>query len=174
MKNFIFIIFVMVNFSSCLLPKVGFSTLSINVTYTQDYCKGVAPNQEMLDSLSRKRIYVGKKLYLKKGSENNPDAPIFHTVTTNAKGVLVMPELFPGKYYLVDDDRLKPIDYSKNKNIKVIDQKCVNKWFKKPILVFEIKKNIKQRLFYEINFHKSCYLGESNLQCVDYIGPKIP
>jgi hypothetical protein len=154
--------------------KVGFSTCFVNVTYTASYCMGMRPEQAMLDSLAKARPYVGKKLYLKKGETNDPSSPILQTITTKAGGTISLPDLFPGKYYLIDEDRLHPIDYAKMQDVQVMDQLCIDKWFKKPIITFEIKKNKKQHLYFNINFHKSCYLGESGVPCIQYTGPQRP
>ena len=154
--------------------KVGFSTCIVNVTYTTEYCMGMRPTQAILDSLAKPRAYVGKKLYLKKGVVNDVSAPIVQTLITKTGGTISLPDLFPGKYYIIDEDHLHPIDYAHLKDMKITDQACIDKWFKKPLVTFEIKKNKKQHLYLSLNFYKSCYKGEASVPCLQYTGPLKP
>lgn len=154
--------------------KVGFSTCILHVTYTESYCMGMRPTQEMLDTLAKPRPYIGKTLYLKKGEINDPKAPVVQTIITKSGGEISLNDLYPGKYYLIDEDRLHQIEYYKLENISVSDQNCIDKWFKKPLLTFEIKKNKKQHLYFKLNFHKTCYQGESGVPCTQYTGPQKP
>ena len=169
-----FLAIVLISCTHLFKLKVGFSTLIINVTYTTEYCMGMRPTDEMLDSLAKPRPYVGKKLYLKKGITNDTLTPILQTLITKADGTIALPDLFPGKYYIIDEDHLHTKNYGKLQDIQVTDQACINKWFKKPLLNFEVKKNIKQHLYYTINFHKSCYKGEASVPCIRYTGPMKP
>jgi hypothetical protein len=168
------LVVLLVSCAGFLKLKVGFSTCIVNVTYTTEYCMGMRPTQEMLDSLAKPRAYVGKKLYLKKGEVNESSAPILQTLITKAGGVISLPDLFPGKYYIVDDEHLHPIDYAHQNDMVVTDQGCIDKWFKKPLLTFEIKKNKKQHIYLAVNFCKSCYKGEANVPCLQYTGPLKP
>lgn len=157
-------------------PKKVEKKYAVNfaISYTESYCMGMRPTEEMLKELAIPKPYQNRELSIIKGKESfDKMKSIFvGKITTNGKGVATL-NLPEGVYSIIDNE--KASFYNKVKNDKVNYQissdACVQEWIKRPILTFTVsKKGAKVKYI----FNKSCYLGENVSQCINYIGPQKP
>jgi hypothetical protein len=142
------------------------------VTRTIAYCGGIAPTTEMVAESMKKRPYVGKTFYIRKGKINSTKQSALLKVTADSMGRFVF-NLPPGQYIFIQADQLKPIDYNKITRGEAlhIDASCLKQWWQTPYYYFEIKdKNIENLIF---EFNKRCFV-ESDNPCIQYIGPMPP
>lgn len=150
--------------------------VKITVTYTQSYCGGARPSDDMMQELNTPKPLSGKKLFVKKGKENSANATIIKEVVTDDEGKINL-KLEPGFYCVVDENKKdrKKIDewiklYEKETTYyEAINKACLEKWFKSADLVIEVQKSGNN---FTINYHEPC--SWHAIPCANYKGPYPP
>lgn len=147
--------------------------VDILVTQTESYCGGAAPSKEVEDRLFTPVPLGGKKMFLKKGSVNNPDQKALAEFTTSRSGT-IMTYLPEGTYLLVDEKKATRDYYKKlaqeyameTKNFKAINMQCLDEWVATPDLVFTVAKG--KPLSVSVNYNKDCEW--KSVPCAKYKG----
>ncbi len=148
--------------------------VEIKITRTHSHCGGMAPTPQMLEN-ARKQKPFATTVYLKKGSVNELNTPIYKTLSSNSDGIIEL-DLEPGDYFIVREDKKDKQtfeDYVKGRNsdqniyYEGFTRACYLEYFKKPDLSFTVSDTSTQ---FHRNFHKGCY----NKPCENYIGPYPP
>lgn len=157
-------------------PKKVEKKYAVNfaITYTESYCMGMRPTEQILKELSTPKQYPNRELSIIKGNGNfNSMKSVFVGKILTDKNGFAKLNLQEGVYSIIDNE--KAAFYSKVKNdtidYKITSEACVQDWIKSPIFTFTVTKkgaNVKYQ------FNKSCYLGENASQCISYIGPQRP
>ncbi len=108
------------------------TTFSFEITYTQSYCGGVEPTQEMLNEANTPKPYSNYTLFFK-----NKKGKI-DSATTNDKGLIFI-KLKKGNYQMFEGWKLKNSSPN-NDPIKNFDVECLKNYWGKPISQFKICK----------------------------------
>lgn len=149
----------------------------IQVTQTESYCGGAAPSPEMEARMYTPVPLPEKKVFLKKGEKNNPDLKPLVSLTSDAKGMIVI-YLSPGVYNLVDD-RKHSRDYynsllknheKETESYSAINKECLEQWVVEPELTLIVESD-KENVFV-VNFNKDC--PWRRIPCVGYKGNYPP
>jgi hypothetical protein len=174
MKFLILIVFAL---SFCIgKPKPSKVNVEGKITYTESYCQGMRPTEEILAEKRRQKPLAGKKLYIRKGKVNFITTPIIAEVITDSAGIFKL-NLPKGEYCLVADNKKDDSFYNSiiNKHSRKTDfygevnKECLDEWIKTPDLIFEVGAT-KTSISY--NFHFPCEW--SKIPCTTYTGPLPP
>lgn len=144
--------------------------VSIQVFYTESYCMGMQPTEEMLAELAKPKAYPDRELAILKKSGSKQT--LVTTVKTNNEGLINI-NLPAGEYSVMDNSKSTFYNQIKNDkdNYAISSEACLKEWLNKPILTFIVtQKAIKLKH----TFNKSCYLGENQSTCISYTGPQKP
>ena len=146
-------------------------SVSGKVTQTYSYCGGAAPSKQILDKLATPEVYTNKRFYIRAGKINSVKARIVKSFTTGNDGTFSI-ELEPGTYSIILEEqfhKIKAGDYAKQN--QHADEQCLQKWWKKPYYIIEIRdRNINNLVF---NFHHNCFVSD-DIPCLEYTGPPVP
>lgn len=157
-------------------PKKVEKKYAVNfvISYTESYCMGMRPTEEILKELAIPKPYQNRELSIIKGKESfdKMKSVFVGKVTTNAKGLAIL-NLPEGVYSIIDNEKASFYNKVKNdkENYQINSDACVQEWIKSPILTFTVSKKSTSVKYI---FNKSCYLGENVSQCINYIGPQKP
>lgn len=152
--------------------KSTLRSISGTVVQTSDYCGGIAPPEEMRESLRKEKPYPRKELFVRGGTINKYSHSVLKRFVSDAEGRFKI-SLPPGVYCVIEaskKDELKlpattkgnpPADQS-----SAADGDCLEKWYRTCDKTLKIsKQNLKGVV---IKFHHTC-----NPPCVTG-GPPIP
>lgn len=143
-------------------------TISGKVDQLFSYCGGARPTQRTLDDLSQPKPFADKIFYIKEGNINTKEGKVITSFTTKGDGSFSF-QLPKGIYSIVVAEQLQSINVTdfQNKNLNV-DQQCLQKWWKKPYHILEVKnQNISDLYFL---FKHQCRIPY-DIPCLTYIGP---
>jgi hypothetical protein len=144
------------------------------LNYTESYCGGARPTEEMLAEMSQPKPMVGERLYLRKGSANNVDEPVVASEITDHSGKAIF-HVKPGQYCVVrafksdntQSEKWKRELLKGNELYAPLDMECLKKWLATPELVIEVSEN--GPLKFELLINKPCKWN--SIPCAQYIGP---
>jgi hypothetical protein len=144
--------------------------VTIQLFYTNSYCMGMRPTEEMLAELAKPKIYPDRELTIMK--MRGKKQTLVATVKANREGLINI-DLPAGEYSIMDNSKSTFYNQIKNDrdNYAISSEVCVKEWLSKPILTFSITK---KAVAIKHTFNKSCYLGENPSPCISYIGPQKP
>lgn len=134
----------------------------IIITKTDSYCGGANPSQEMLDEIKKKKIPVGEKFYVIKGSCNTSNRKILSTLAFDSNGKLKL-SMAPGCYSIINEAGLNrpAADTSQ------FDMNCILEEWKKPLFSFEVHKGKSETFSHNIEevcpFNLPCRKGRMEL-----------
>lgn len=147
-----------------------------NVTYSQSYCGGARPTDEVLMEITSPKPMVNSTFYVRQGKENNPELEIFFTFKTDDKGNFNF-TLPPGDYVIIEQNRtdssyyhsvLKTYGKETNSN-SAADTTCMKKWLAGCLAQFTVADSDLKNINWDM--HTSCFI---NAPCVHYKGPYPP
>lgn len=151
--------------------------VKILLTTTGAYCGGVEPSQEQLEEIRTPKPYANKKVYLRKGNENDVSKPVDFVLESDSLGV-IKTHLPEGTYSIVFED--KSTQEKKDQLIKkygektdqrsAIDQECLDKHFLKPEAVLKVQAGQKN----EVTVNKQVQCPWGSVPCSRYTGPLPP
>src|SRR5713226_3214179 len=140
--------------------KSTLRTISGTVVQTSDYCGGMAPTDEMLESLRKEKPFPEKELFVRIGTVNKYSSRVLQRFVSDAAGRFKI-SLPPGIYCVIEaskKDELKlpattkgnaPADQS-----SATDEDCLEKWYRTCDKTLKIgKQNLKGVV---IQFHHTC------------------
>lgn len=141
------------------------------------YCSGARPSKEVLNNIKQPKPYSNKKLFVKKGKENNFKKKAILEVTTDSFGKFSF-SLPAGEYCIVDDYKYDKKNYKalleeykvETRHFSVISETCLDEWFRTPELVFSVVGKDLDSL--TITYHDKC--SWNKIPCVTYRGPLPP
>lgn len=149
-------------------------TIEIFVTKTGAWCGGMRPTEDMMQEIKSPKPLRQNTFYIKKGTVNSTNAPIFKTVTTDTAG-LIQIDLPEGDYIIVNEDKKDKNTYDayvtraskgfggyKNFNLE-----CYEEWFSKPDGLLHVSDS---SLTFKVNYSKRCWYSP----CMTYTGPYPP
>lgn len=141
------------------------------VTQTTRYCGGARPTQEMLDQMAIPVPYPNKKFYIRKGSTNDLACKVIKSFSTDSIGLFSI-YLEPGTYSIILDEQVRALNLKDYKfaNI-VVDDKCLQEWWKKPYYILEVKD--KNNVELDFIFNHACFIPK-DIPCLTYTGPFPP
>lgn len=151
----------------------GFQTkhnVSGKILITNPYCGGPAPTEEMTRLANTPLPFAGCKLYVRADTFNNAAKPVIAEFVADTNGNFSI-QLPPGKYCLIQEEQLKPIkssDLIKDRYHAVSSEKCVQEWWGKGLLVFEVKDTSLAGV--DTHFYRQCHV-QTFCPCVYYDGP---
>jgi hypothetical protein len=141
-------------------PKSTLRVISGTVVQTSDYCGGIAPPEEMRESLRKEKPYPRKELFVRGGTINKYSQPVLERFVSDEEGRFKI-SLPPGVYCVIEatkKDELKlpattkgnrPADQS-----STTDKDCLEKWYHTCDNTLKIgKQNLKGVV---IKFHHTC------------------
>ncbi len=145
-------------------------TVSGSITQTHAYCGGIRPPDSQLKELRTPRALPGKKLYIKTGSENTASTQVIRELVADSAGHFRL-QLPSGTYCIVEKEQVSKLDLDnfrkKKTNYMELDESCLQQWWAKCQLSFEVKAADQTDL--QINFYFPC---ETNgIPCMRYTGP---
>lgn len=144
--------------------------------YTSSYCGGARPPDEMLLELQTPKPLHGKKIFIKKGKQNEADLELIDSAVTDINGHFFL--LLPSGDYVAVGEEKKDKKYCNallKKHAKAtqynsaIDVECLNNWFKTPDFTFTVKNS--NQVVNHV-YHKGCQWNET--PCTQYTGPLPP
>lgn len=147
---------------------------TINLQYTNSYCGGAQPNDQILADLNKPKPFSDQMIYVKQGSKNILSNPILDSAKTNATGDVRF-NLSQGTYCLIRKERVDKQYYNSlvekykidTKNYSRVDNTCLDKWMAEVDFVFQVDEvNAKN---FEFVIHNPCWWN--SIPCVDYRGP---
>jgi hypothetical protein len=146
----------------------------VQLNYTESYCGGARPTEELLAEMSQSKPMVGERLYLRKGSANNIDEPVVASEITDNSGKAIF-HVKSGQYCVVrasKSDNAQSEKWRKellkgNELYGPVDIECLKKWLATPELVIEVGEN--GPLKFELLINKPCTWN--SIPCAQYIGP---
>lgn len=149
--------------------------VSGTILQTEAYCGGAAPSQQMLDELRMPKPLAGKTIYLKRGQENDPEAPVVASATSDQRGEFSL-SLASGWYVVVDESKKDKASYNymlanfakESAQYSPVDRKCLDQWIGEADLVFEVADTDLSGV--NITFHKPC--SWNSFPCVRFIGKR--
>ncbi len=168
MKSFLFFFLF---FTGCFVPKSSrsFLTLSGKVTFSQEYCGGAAPSEELLQAIRKPKPYVNFKIYVREGVENSLHARIIDSVLTDKDGRFSF-TLPPGKYVLLSEYHKDRKIFKPLPNRRISDKKCLEEWWRSGLASLDLQMSVDTLHFH---IHKRCFLPEG-VPCLFYTGPMPP
>lgn len=183
MKNTAILFSLFILFSSAAICKKDKKTFMIQgqLTTTESWCGGMRPTPEIEKNLRIPKALPNTKIYIRKGTVNDPKSKIIQTVTSDANGNFSV-KLPAGKYVIVDEKKkdrkyaeelLKKFE-KETQNYSAIDKNCLEEWLKTPDFTFEIDANgtLKNMDTLKVNYHLPCSFR--SVPCVQYRGPMPP
>jgi hypothetical protein len=146
----------------------------IQLNYTESYCAGARPTDEILAEIALPKPMNGERLYLRKGSVNNLNEPLVASEITDQSGRAIF-HLMPGQYCVLRASRSdkKQTEKWKDELLKgnelygPIDIECLEKWLATPELMIEVSES--GLLKFEMLINKPC--PWNSIPCAQYIGP---
>ncbi|MBI3233168.1 MAG: hypothetical protein HYZ42_03880 [Bacteroidetes bacterium] len=163
----VYVLFIGMSLSFKVSPTYIFSG---RITYTQDYCGGAAPPQDLIEKLKTPKPLANKKIYFKKGRVNGLNKTRIGYFTTDSLGRFNI-KLTASDYVFFDESKLRweeEHDMTESVNM-TIDYKCLlDKHMKGDFTIKKTQKNLKD---YAFNYHYPCAY---NLPCIEYHGPYPP
>ncbi len=146
----------------------------IQLNYTESYCGGARPTDEILAEMAQPKPMIGERLYLRKGSVNNINEPLVASEITDQSGRAIF-HLMPGQYCVLRASKIDNAQTEKWKNELLkgnelyapIDIECLEKWLATPELVIEVGES--GPLSFELLINKPC--PWNSIQCAQYKGP---
>lgn len=153
--------------------------ITIQCTYTESYCGGAYPPDELLAELARPKPLGSTALHIRTSADNknHTDAKLILSAITDAEGLvhITLPE---GNYVLVFDDKKDRTRYNeilerysqKTQYTDAVDRKCLQQWIETPELLLSVTAE-GGRVF-NVNHHKVC--SWYAIPCVEYRGPLPP
>jgi len=159
---------------SCSQKAIPAGTLlyrvSGKITQSHAYCGGARPPQALLDEMTKPTPFPGKKLFIRSGSENSSAKPVLKEIVSDSLGLfsILLP---PGNYCVVQEDQVNKLDIAafrkKLTSYDKLDETCLQQWWDKCFLTFEVGSADKTNL--NIHFHFPCFTN--GLPCITYTGP---
>ncbi|MFN0031188.1 MAG: hypothetical protein ACKVOR_03410 [Flavobacteriales bacterium] len=151
--------------------------VKIYLTQTSSYCGGAEPPDELLIELATPQPLSGKKLHIKKGSNNDPRITPIASLNSLADGLAEM-QLEPGSYCVVYDNKVDSAYFkmllSKHsvatQSYSEINKKCIERWLLTAEYSFIVHKDSSN--VHTFNHHNQCAWG--GLPCMNYNGPYPP
>jgi hypothetical protein len=155
-------------------PNAGMLEVVVQLNYTESYCGGARPTEEMLAEMSQPKPMVCERLYLRKGIVNNIDEPVIASEITDNSGKAIF-HVKPGQYCVVrasKSDNAQSEKWKKellkgNELYAPLDMDCLKKWLATPELIIEVGEN--GPLKFELLINKPCTWN--SIPCAQYIGP---
>ena len=140
--------------------KSTLRTVSGTVVQTSDYCGGMAPTDEMLESLRKEKPFPEKELFVRIGTVNKYSSRVLQRFVSDAAGRFKI-SLPPGVYCVIEaskKDELKlPATTSGNPpagQTSAVSGDCLEKWYRTCDKTLKIgKQNLKGVV---IKFHHTC------------------
>ena len=146
-------------------------SVSGKVEYTEPYCGGARPTQEMVAELQKPKPFANLELVIRAGDRHDPEAPGIKLLKTDAQGQFET-ELPNGTYCIVLKEKADKPDYSKlSSEMYQVAEPCNENWMKECEITFEVKDAPVSGL--ALTLHKRCFQVDFN-PCVMYIGPMPP
>lgn len=181
MKHFIIVL-------TIICPFLSFETkntiqakskiqVSVYVSFTEDYCGGAEPDPEIMKEMRKPHNFKNKKIYIKAGEKNTVSSKIIFAGTTDSVGIIEL-RLKPGKYILVDERKCDRKFYAQilenhekpTATRMAVNKECLDKWWAKPDLMFEIKTGDPKS--FNVNYHLPC--SWNTIPCAEYTGAYPP
>lgn len=132
-----------------------------------DYCGGRNPSKIMLDELSKPTPFPDKKFYIKAGNINTEEGKVVNSFTSKADGTFSF-QLPEGTYSILVEEQLHKIEAKEYQNQKqIVDEKCLQEWWKTPYYVLVVKKQKNSPLGFI--FKHTCHI-KPDIPCIRYIG----
>lgn len=140
-----------------------------HITQTSEYCGGAVPSPQTLASLETPAPLAQKSIFIKIGSTNSGDKPVFKKVVTDDNGDFKI-SLKPGlTYSFVEEWKSGPMKYPANTEFVKYDHQCYSKEYSKPDFVLKVKKAVNPIV--KINYFNPCFFHPF---CGEYSGPLPP
>lgn len=157
-------------------PKPSKVNVEGKLTFTESYCQGMRPTEEILAEKKRQKPLVGKKLYIRKGKYNDITTPIIAEVITDSAGIFKL-NLPKGEYCLVNENKKDNSFYmtiikkhsKKTDFYGEVNKECLDEWLKTPDVIFEVGTT---KTSFSYNFHMPCEWART--PCTTYTGPLPP
>ena len=146
-------------------------TLSGKILIVNNYCGGVAPTQELLNSIREPQPCLEKYFFLKKGEANSAKNPVIDVIHIDSTGSFSV-QLKKGTYCVIQDFQTKPLkldNYKESENFKFQGDDCMRKYWSDCYQTIELNQNINDLI---ITTYKKCF-GDGN-PCMLYTGPMRP
>jgi len=140
--------------------KSSLRTISGTVVQTSDYCGGIAPPEELRESLRKEKPYPRKELFVRGETVNKYSHPVLERFVSDEEGRFKI-SLPPGNYCVVEaskrDDLKLPATTKGNApadQSSAADRDCLEKWYRTCDKTLKIgKQNLKGVV---IKFHHTC------------------
>lgn len=164
------------NLDNVNLPKMY--PIAINITSTESYCGGAAPNDQIMLDLQTPKKLANTAIYIRNGETNDWNKPIIAEGISDENG-LVKVELPDGIYCVVFSNKSTKKEFDsminqygeKTMYREAIDKECLLNFMMQPEIVFTVK-NGKTGAPIIINRHKPC--DWNSVPCSEYHGPLPP
>lgn len=148
------------------------------ITYTESWCGGARPTEEMEREFATPKPYAYYHLYLRKDT-NNIKLPIYMHIVTDSLGYFSI-KLPAGKYTVVDDRKKDEATYKstlekykkETSYTGAIDKACYTNYVSEPDFIINVERKSTSIIQVEYNYHKGC--NWSGAPCVEYRGPYPP
>lgn len=147
--------------------------VSGTIFYSESYCGGARPTDEMYLEITRERPYAGKKMYLLKGNKNEENKSIYDSIVPDSEGNFKL-DLPPGEYCLIQSIQRdkKVFAYCENTKDEIeADRKCMEDWWSACFYSFTVSDKPIENI--KLNFYRPCFLPEG-IPCLSYNGPMPP
>jgi hypothetical protein len=155
----------------------GEVTITGTVGQTQAHCGGARLPDEVMNEMMKPRPLQYKKMYVKKGSENDFSQQPVLEFTTDSAGRFSI-SLPPGTYCIIDEFKLKKENcndilkkYEKEQQYySAVDPVCLQGWFRMPDFLLEVGQDKLKSV--DIIYAGKC--SWNAVPCVTYTGPLPP
>jgi len=147
--------------------------VSGTIQYSESYCGGARPTDEMLEEITRPENYPGKRLFVVNGNINQSEKKIIAAIISDSAGKFSV-LLPPGEYCIIQPEQRDKKIFTKydnpDDNIEA-DEKCLTEWFKTCLFSFKVESSPVTEI--QLMFHRPCFLPEG-IPCLSYTGPMPP
>ena len=143
------------------------------IEFSESYCGGAPPPEEMVQELEKKKPLVGYKLYIRAGRTNDIKAPIIDSFSTNEDGEFEF-NLLPGEYILLSSNHITRdvfTKYQEEKFIKIANMDCLENWWQNGMTKLILENQPIDNIYFHLK--KNCFLP-LGIPCLKFNGPIPP
>jgi hypothetical protein len=139
------------------------------ITKTSDYCGGARPSDEMIKTLHTPQPLAEKKIFIKIGTKNSSDLPIYKSVTADENGNFSVVLKCGVSYIFIEDWKGAALNVPQNTQYVIWDAECFKQRYATPDYLLKVKNSGNPKVL--INFHFPCFYKPD---CGSYSGPIPP